>query len=418
MAIDIKKFTSGVPAIIILIVFLYPPVIWNFYNINLMIRIMQISLGILISFIYISDFLKDYKKNRIKPSIIIIALVVYYLYLGTVTFINNGRFINTMALGMQFVFFCMYLDLVIRHNLNTIYTTCFNILQSYLIINLISVIIMPNGLYMTEYFSNNYFLGYDNQNINFILPTMMLALLRHLKYKENKKQTIIIMIISMLTAVIIWSSMTIIMVFGFCLFSAMIIFDKNKFLQKIFNSKLMNYFVLLGTNMALCIGIVFFNIQKYFSFIIEFVLRKSTNLSNRTYIWEKTIYYIKERFIFGHGTEEYNIKAVKMGFGESSPAGLHSHNRFLEVTYTGGIILLAIYLFMLIYIGFKLNKHKNKVVTKVLAFGLFIYLFGMITEFYAYSIFLWGFIIMAERIKYFVQNDENMVTKVNECSNS
>lgn len=418
MTIDIKKFTSGVPAIIILIVFLYPPVIWNFPNVNSMIRMIQFSLGVLITFVYFSEFIMNYKKSKTKVSIIIIALIVYYLYLGTVTFINNGRFIATMALGMQFVLFCMYLDLVIKHNINTIYTTCFNILQAYLIINFIAIIIMPNGLYKTEYFSNNYFLGYDNQNINFILPTMVLALLRHLKFKENKKQTIIIMIISMLTAVIIWSSMTIIMVFGFCLFSAMIIFDKNEFLQKIFNSKLMNYFVLLGTNIALCIGIVFFNIQKYFSFIIETVLRKSTSLSSRTYIWEKTIDYIGKRFIFGYGTEEYHVKAVKMGFEESSSAGLHSHNRFLEVTYTGGIILLAIYLFMLIYIGFKLNKYKNDAVTKVLAFSLFIYLFGMITEFYTYSIFLWGFMIMAERIKYFVQNNENTLTKVNECSNS
>ena len=81
----------------------------------------------------------------------------------------------------------------------------------------------------------------------------------------------------------------------------------------------------------------------------------------------------------------------------ASFAGLHAHNRFLETTYRGGIILLVIYIFIL-FVAFKSLKRTQKTnCAKVIAIGLFAYLMGMLTEFYRLSYLFFPMMVIAER---------------------
>lgn len=404
-SIDVKKFTSGVSSIIILCVFLYPPVIWAYTQLNLAIRIVQIFLGIMIFLVYVMDKIKEFKCGEFKSKFIIM-LIIYYIYLFIVTYINDGRIVNLCSQAMQFVIFCMYLELVIKYNLNTIYSKCFWILYLNVSINLLTLIFLKNGVYSTVYFDNNYFLGYDNQHINYFLPLMILNIMRYKSYKKDKILTIIVISIVILSTFIIKSGMTTIMVLGLSIFSLLIIYDNNKFSKFLINNRFFNYFYLLSFDILLNIGIVTFNIQKYFSFIIEKILNKSVTLSNRIYIWESTINLIRTKPIFGRGMQEYSQRALMMGFGENSPAGLHSHNRFLEVLYSGGLVLFSFFVYILIYIGSFLEEFKDSIQTKIIVLGLIIYLFGMITEFYSYSIFFWGLMLMAEKIEYLVPKEK------------
>ena len=66
--------------------------------------------------------------------------------------------------------------------------------------------------------------------------------------------------------------------------------------------------------------------------------------------------------------------------------------------------MFGLFFGILAYAASCLNRVKETTFAKILSFGIFIYLIGMITEYYDYCIFLWGFLVMAE-------NAEGMLKK-------
>lgn len=329
-------------------------------------------------------------------SVICVLLAVYYVFFVVNAYVQDGRPKSTMFQGIQFLGFIMYLDLVLTHNPKELFGSALNILTFYLVVNFGMVLLLPGGLYETIYYANNYLLGYDNQNINFILPALVLVLLKNACLKPCKGQVVFTYLVAMATAVKIWSGMTMVVVGIMSAFAALCLSEK-KFLKKsVLTDKIFNFFTLLITNIVMFILLVFCRIQVYFESFITGVLKKSMTLSNRTIIWDRVIEWIKKSPIVGYGKEDYYLHAIKLGFKENSPAGLHAHNRFLETMYCGGIVLTSIYLAILFYTARCLSAYRKTLFAKILSFGIFVYMVGMLTEFYDYCIFFWGFMVIAE----------------------
>ena len=203
-----------------------------------------------------------------------------------------------------------------------------------------------------------------------------------------------------------WSGGTIII---FAIVFAYLIFEK--FLSaKIFNMR--NYLIING---ALVFGIVVMKVQNLFSFIIVDILGKDITLTGRIYIWDKVIGYIAENPIFGYGVETYTERLVKMYMGHSSwqnnYAALHSHCRYLETLYRGGIILFGIYLSILILATKKLMQFKNTIFSKIMSISIFAYLTGMMTEWYDYCPMLWVFLVMAFHASSFCAQETHLLKK-------
>ena len=166
-----------------------------------------------------------------------------------------------------------------------------------------------------------------------------------------------------------------------------IICDKTK----LFNG--LNYFLL---NIGMFFAIVIFRLQEMLSFIIVDILGKDLTLTGRTYIWDRAWYYIRKNPIFGYGVESYIYRGAKMRLPDAYPAGLHAHDRFIETIYRGGIILLVIYIIILLCSIQGISKHRDSVLSKVLALGIFVYMTGMLTEFYKYSYLFFPILLMGE----------------------
>lgn len=344
-------------------------------------------------------------KKELSTKKICLLMIAYYIYFIINTFLNNGRTRSLIIQGIQFIGFALYLDIVLKNNPKELFKSALNLLTAFVAINCLLTLVLKDGLYETVYYTNNYLLGYDNQNINFILPTLVLVLLKNEYYKKCKMQIILTYAIAWITAIRIWSGMTLVvtalmtMIAVFCFRGSEGFFVRHLFVGKIFNFR--NF---LFADIAANIALVYFRLQYYFEYIIVYVLHRDLTLTSRTIIWDKTIDFIKQRPWFGYGRENYSFRALKYGRSANSPSGLHAHNRLLETIYAGGIVMLALFLGIMFYTANCLYKARETIFAKILSFGIFIYLIGMLTEFYDYCIFLWGFFVMAENIENILSN--------------
>ena len=104
--------------------------------------------------------------------------------------------------------------------------------------------------------------------------------------------------------------------------------------------------------------IVFFDIQYYFSYIIVDLLHRSLTLTERTVIWNEAIEYIKMSPLFGYGIESGLTVAEKIGAS-------HTHNYYLYLFFTGGIVNFLIVFSMMISVSRKMMIYSQTRVEKM-----------------------------------------------------
>lgn len=353
--------------------------------------VFQIAAGLLLVAMYVLELVKRKKAN---PIILLVAL--YYLVLCISTLINDGDLKQILIRSANFVVICILIDLLANHDLRRLIVSLTLLFEIYVYINFVIILIFPNGLYTSEYFRQNYFLGYKNQMINIILPAMCLSILNYYQTKPAPDKqwlpwlrTCMLIFISTLSAVLVHSGASTLMT------AAMLLFW---FLQGFLSAKVFNFRNYLILNILFFFVIVIFRMQDLFAFIIEDVLHKDLTLTGRTVIWDRTYELIAQKPILGYGVQFYEERQalyhIETGW-ISKVAGMHAHDRFLETVYRGGFILLLDYLAILLATNHYLMKFRNSRAAKALAFTIFIYLMGMITEVYDFSPMFFGLMTLS-----------------------
>lgn len=394
MKLNRRNIGKGLRAYIFFFIALEPAAFQHYGFLDKVFTLAQILMFLVVMYL---SFVGQSNKKTLLDKRVCLMMIVYYLYFIINTFINHGR---TQALTIQaihFIGFALYLDIVLKNNPKELFRSALNILTIYVAMNCISTIVLRNGLYETTYYTNNYLLGYDNQNINFILPTMVLVLLKNECYKKCKIHIIITYALAWITAIRIWSGMTLVVTALMTVVAIFCFRGSNGFLVRhLFTGKIFNFRNLLVVDLVANVALVYFRLQYYFEYLIVYVLHKNLTLTSRTIIWDRAIRFIRERPLFGYGRENYAMRAIKFGKRAESPAGLHAHNRLLETIYGGGFVMLGLFLWIFFYAAGRLNRVKDTTFAKILSFGIFIYLIGMLTEFYDYCLLLWGMLVIAE----------------------
>lgn len=223
-----------------------------------------------------------------------------------------------------------------------------------IILNLISVVMFPGGMYSTGQLEN-YFLGFENTHSTTFLFAIALAFVRDkLFYGDDytSKETIALIVICNLNVFLCTSVATIVQ---FVLLDFALIFCKPLMKTKIFSS-----YVAIGINFIISVFLLFFysilSSQKWFHTFVVDVLGKDMTFMARTYIWDSFLLMISEKPILGYGVNLDSLLQMSqqyMGFGSGSS---HAHNEYLTNAYYGGIVMLC----LLIIIIFKLAKVINK----------------------------------------------------------
>lgn len=401
MRLNKRTISRGLLAYLFFFIALEPAAFQHYGVSDKIFTFLQVLMLLLVG--YLSFGNRDNRKI-LSDKRVCLMLIVYYLYFILVTFFNHGRTKALTVQAIHFIGFALYLDIVLKNNPKELFRTGLNILTVFVAINCVLTVVLKNGLYITTYYPNNYLLGYDNQNINFILPTMILVLLKNECCKKCKLQIIFTYALAWITAIRIWSGMTLVVT---ALMTVVAVFyfrgGHGFFAKRLFTGRIFNFRNLLIADLIANVALVYFRLQHYLEYIIVNVLQRNLTLTNRTIIWDRAIRFIREHPIFGYGRENYGPRALKYGFKAESPAGLHAHNRILETLYGGGITMLILFLWIFFYAAGRLNKVKDTSFAKILSFGIFIYLIGMLTEYYDYCMLLWGMLVIAENAEGILQ---------------
>lgn len=332
-----------------------------------------------------------------KRSKITVMVIMYYTYLICLTVLRHGPIKNILLESMIFMGMTILTEWVIRSDPRFLFTGLLNLLVFEVFINFLTIIFFPHGLYSTEYFSNNYFLGYDNQNINILFPALVLAITKYKYGMKNASFTLAVtMFLVLFTVLVIFSGASLVIITLTLLLSVPAICDT----VWLFNSK--NYLI---ANVIIFFGIVIARLQNLLSFIIVDILGKDLTFTGRIYIWNRVEHFIIKNPIFGYGLESQDYRSSKMKIKVFYPqasnslnsfAGLHAHNRYLETAYQGGIILTVLYALILITTAKGASKNKETVISKMVAVAMFVYLTGMLSEFYRYSYLFFPLLLMGE----------------------
>lgn len=212
------------------------------------------------------------------------------------------------------------------------------------ILDFISILMYPNGLYVEKNYTLNWFLGYKTARMNYSFPLMYISTYIHIFTRENKRINLYgIHTLCILTSFLSQATAATVALVTYSIL--LLLGLKTKFL----NSKKTTYRFFNPNLLIIEFGILhafilFVETNKFIQYIVLNIFHKSTTLSNRTIIWENCIKYFLENPIFGNGMltplEYINISGYFLGTS--------AHNYLITLLVDGGIVVVVILYFMFI----------------------------------------------------------------------
>ncbi len=245
--------------------------------------------------------------------------------------------------------------------------------------NLLSMIIYPDGMFGGEYRAYTFVLGIDNSHIRWLLPAQATAILF---YKNTKEAMRTLALTGAITVSIMRRfSATTIVAFA-CFWLVMFV--------PVLKHKI-NVWISSFGYLVMFFSIVVIQRFNYLSWLIIDVLHKNMTFTNRNRTWGRALLAIKDSWLFGHGnlsTEEYHHII----------GDVYTHNLLLQLMFSGGIIVLVIFVWMLV----ELNKNANAsggIVRTVTNAFIMAFLVSGITEYHFYAPSIIMFMVLANSRK-------------------
>lgn len=224
-------------------------------------------------------------------------------------------------------------------------------LETLILINFITIIVFPEGLYNFTSVNHHYFLGSRNVMMRTIFPGVGFSVLRS-KIETNRVtiRTLLIMVTAGISLVLVWSATALFAYVAFCVF---LFLFQIKGIPKWFTVKKCYLLAL-----AVFLGIVVFRLQDIFSPIIVSILNKDTTFTGRTLLWDAGMLNIAGSPIFGYGLEHLETIAAKLyRFTDYDSC----HNLFLDLLYQNGLLGVALIAPLFVSVAIKTdNKMEDK----------------------------------------------------------
>ncbi|MCH5296428.1 MAG: O-antigen ligase family protein [Ruminococcus sp.] len=322
------------------------------------------------------------KGKKISPPFL--WIYGFHAVILLATLINRGDLWLFFCDNYASFSLCILFALMLEKN-PKILISASKVLDILVYINLLTMLIYPKGMYIVAN-GAHWFLGHKNILSRIMLPIICLALIRaYYCFGKIKLNTIVLLASASLTIILANSTTALI---GFAVFALFLFLFHNK------TKRLPRFFTLFS---ALCVTVIiffallFFNFQKYFSFLIELILGKDLTLTNRLAVWQMALQKISHKFFEGYGYLSGN-QFIEM-FGRDTYT--HPHNYFLYIFMTGGIVLSVIVFMGYFYANKTLKNSIDTVYSKIIMFTLIAFLIMGLTEALTSTVFLYPLLILA-----------------------
>lgn len=320
---------------------LFPFIEVHVFNIGPVYEIAMLLAVMYISFLYI--------KRQFVLKLEYIPLLLYAIWITLSCFLNGRSIIPGLYYGFKIFAFTQ----VTEYYLQKKDITFLLIARRYIAFCMIMTTIFQyinQGLF-GQLDSGNYsnFAFGDNALGYYYIPFIALCIvLDRMNAIEISKYTWMMICVSVLSLVRAWSAKSIV---GIALIVFYVLFIYGNRVSKIFSP-----FLMIIVYITAELGLVFFNIQEKFSFIIENILHKDASLTGRTGLWFNAINNISKSPLYGYGVTYGGGMYLNTTF--VGRTGHSSHNLILEIIMQTGFVGLF---FWGAYIVLSLFRSKKSV---------------------------------------------------------
>lgn len=285
-----------------------------------------------------------FMKNSFSP---VMCLILSFLgwYICT-SVINGSAFFTALTECAAPLSLALISEYEMKRNPNRYLNVLQNLFVILLLIDIITIILYPDGLYQSSLYTENWFLGYKTARVRAVgLPAIMVAGINSLK--ERGKLTVKFSLITALVLCDTYLSGATAGLFALIFLALAIIllfwFKKDILREKV--KIILNPWILLI--ILLIINLMFAVFQSFdiFEGFITNILGKDMTLTGRVSIWASSIMIFLSSPVIGKGyisSKQYMALSGWVG-------GTQPHNLILSILVYTGIVGAIIYATMTVY---------------------------------------------------------------------
>lgn len=310
-----------------------------------------IRICLIIGFILIDVLRKTKYSNTFK------VIILFFIWILFVTAYNHQDFVDALSsLSIPFLL-TLYLDR--SRNTSAIHyiLSSWNYLLLILcLLDLASMFFFPGGLYKTQIYSLNWFLGYKTARLVYILPLCIIEAI--LSYWKNAKLSIksyCVFLLALITLAYSQATAAFASLLLICLFIVWLNLSRRQKMLKKIIWFILDYRIVLTICIFVNVLIVLIQNNPTIQFIITNIFKKDATLSTRTIIWERCFDILRENWISGIGfLSGTNYENLLGSSYYSSP-----HNMALSIMMTGGAVALIFYIIIAVLAWKQVNNRSD-----------------------------------------------------------
>lgn len=365
-SISLKLYST--PFIFLLLLPHFEPTYFNYIkSLDIIYNILRVISSLVIIILYSNNTLSS-KRIDVNRAKILLILFIYYGELIFSTIINNVdiKLILLRAVSQFSIFMiCIYYASWVPDNL---ICAIFYLGELLTYINLLTLLLFPNGLYSSTINPINWFLGYKNQFFPFYIGFFVVAFLYGKAYR--KKIRSILLITCMIFSLFLANSTTSII--------ATILFIVLALIIKVDKGKRINSLSLSIINIVTFAFVVIFRQVNKLSFIIVDILGRNTTLTGRIRLWDEILIMIRKKIMIGYGFRSNPETAIMF----KRYWAVHAHNMILQSLFEGGVIGLILFLILNYLLLKRLYEYRYSYSAQVISAAIFVLMVAQITEVY------------------------------------
>lgn len=328
--------------------------------------------------------LMNYMLAHKMPSKMFLAVVVWRLSFAIQTFVNHGDITMWGYFSIITVTLCMVFDYYMPIDPVGLVRGLTQVLTAYLVINLFTVILWPNGI-----IDGMYFVGIRTRFTELVAAAMVFSVVLDQQLgRKFSLRTAFVLAVSAASILIEWVAAAIIGI-------ALGVITYFLLLRSQVFARALTLARALMVSLAVNIGVVIFNVQQYLSWVFVDLLGKDVNLTYRTELWALALVQIAKRPIFGYG------QCVDGTFIQwwRSMRLWQAHNQWLQLLHDGGIICVLCFIAIIVLCSHELRKARDSHAAKPVLAGIIAFLIMMIVEIYSYTPYLFLILFLACNVR-------------------
>lgn len=363
MQLRIRKNMKTVPFYWLIIIFLQPAFLGYRSNLSIVYDLWHYIEFIAMLYLLVCYVIRDRFKCRI-----INYILIYYGWMCISCFVSGSTPIMIVWELAPGVGISLYVYYAMKRNTRHYLDFACRTLIIYIVINVITMVLFPDGIASGRIGQTMWFLGGKNVILPFVLACGGMVILRSIDYYGKNTVMVYIAMVLLAASVLFTNSSTAILI-AILLAGGVIveILVRRRLIEKIFSGR--NLFLLVA---VIFLFVVFASTNSSIAVNITTCLGKDITYNGRTALWAEALSIIRNNPIFGTGSS----LVLDVGWGVTMT---HAHDLYLNIAAKHGIPAVIL-LVLCIIRTFRYSKGAG---VQLAYYSLALYLVGSVVEVYS-----------------------------------